>query len=65
MSTSASNGSLFTDVCVTLVTYHHDVKLGSSVVWPFQDLRQAEEIIIIRKYIAFYARVFIDINEIN
>ena len=34
---------LFTDVCVTLVTYRHDVKCGSSVSWHFycnrQDLR--------------------------
>ena len=33
--------SLFTEVCVTLVTYHHDIKYGSSVLWLFQDLRQA------------------------
>ena len=32
---------LCTDVCVTLVTYRHDVKHGSSASWLFQDLRYA------------------------
>ena len=27
--------------CVTSATYLHDVKHGSSAVWPFQDLQQA------------------------
>ena len=30
---------LFTDVCVTLVAYRHDVKRGSSASWLFQDPR--------------------------
>ena len=33
--------SLFTDVCVILVAYRHDVKHGSSASRLFQDLRQA------------------------
>ena len=33
--------SLFTDVCVTLVAYRHDVKRGSSAPWLFQDLCKA------------------------
>ena len=28
-----------TDVCVTLVTHHHDVNPGSTASWLFQDLR--------------------------
>ena len=31
--------SLFTDVCVTSVTYCLDVKGGSSTCWLFRDLR--------------------------
>ena len=30
---------LFTDVCVTLVPYRHDVKRGSSAPWLFKELR--------------------------
>ena len=33
--------SLFTDVCMTLVAYRHDVKRESSAPWLFQDLRYA------------------------
>ena len=31
--------SLFTNVCVALVTYRHDVKRGRSGFWLFQALR--------------------------
>ena len=33
--------SLFTDVCMPLVTYRHDVERGSSAFWLLLDLRQA------------------------